>query len=333
MVRVPGFSGDSGFHRESQEEVQVKTEQGKERDVVGCQIDDDVASARRNSVDGREADLDPDPDLEEKPHPPQVSGKGTPADPDSRQDSRQDPLTKQTKVKAEPCSFIDPDKPTLYLPKDTQVSGSEVGKPRSKTVRKKMTAPDDEEAEHHPGSGWSEEDLTSTYHRKELSNFVHQVPVMRTLKLKGIADLNELVRGPSTLTNRSDAAMERVRLSKEADMVPGLFDEDALFDLELNVSQATSRVLFEKLQILVGEVPQNPDPLFSTMTNVVDNLTRSSHYAPAAEHGSDTSSESPRRMSLGPSGASMLEARSKIRLRLEPVVAIMGRADGSSHGH
>ncbi|OWY92270.1 hypothetical protein PHMEG_00038797, partial [Phytophthora megakarya] len=39
----------------------------------------------------------------------------------------------------------------------------------------------------------------------------------------------------------------------------------------------------------------------------------SSHYASAAEDGSDTSSEPPRRMSLGPSGASMLEARSKIR--------------------
>ncbi|OWZ01250.1 hypothetical protein PHMEG_00027403 [Phytophthora megakarya] len=135
----------------------------------------DRQSARRTSVDGSEADLDPDPDLEEKLHPPQVSDKETPADPDSRQD----PLTKQTKVKAEPYSFIDPDKPALYLPKDTQVSGSEVGKPRSKTVRKKMKAPDDEEDGDHPGSGRSEEGLKSMYHRKELRDFVDQDPVMR----------------------------------------------------------------------------------------------------------------------------------------------------------
>ncbi|OWY94221.1 hypothetical protein PHMEG_00036118 [Phytophthora megakarya] len=88
-------------------------------------------------------------------------------------DSRQDPLTIETKVKAETCSFIDPDKPTLYLPKDTQVSGSEVGKPR--TVRTIMKAPDDEEDKDHHGSGWSEEDLKSVYHRKELRDFVDQV--------------------------------------------------------------------------------------------------------------------------------------------------------------
>ncbi|OWZ13696.1 hypothetical protein PHMEG_00012923 [Phytophthora megakarya] len=134
MVRVPGSSGDSGFHRESQEEVQVKTEQGNEASSDARSTTTslnarcaDRQSAGKYSVDGSEADLDPDPDLEEKPHPPQVSGKGTPADPDSH-----------------------PDKPTLYLPKDTQVSGSEVGEPRSKTVRKKMKAPDDEEDEDHP---------------------------------------------------------------------------------------------------------------------------------------------------------------------------------------
>ncbi|OWZ05236.1 hypothetical protein PHMEG_00022711 [Phytophthora megakarya] len=137
----------------------------------------DQQSARRNSVDGSETDLDPDSDLEEKPHPPQVSGMETPAD----LDSRQDPLTRQTKVKAEPYSFIEPDKPTLYLPKATQVSESEVRKPLSKT---------------------------SMYHRKEPRDFVDQDPVMRILKLKWIADLRVPVTAPATLANRLDAAMD-----------------------------------------------------------------------------------------------------------------------------
>ncbi|POM60955.1 hypothetical protein PHPALM_30108 [Phytophthora palmivora] len=68
MVRVPGSVGDSGFHRESHEDVQ---------------------SAKRNSADKREDDLDPDPDLEDKPFPPQVP-TGTPAD----LDLRRDPSTK-----------------------------------------------------------------------------------------------------------------------------------------------------------------------------------------------------------------------------------------------
>ncbi|OWY94580.1 Enzymatic Polyprotein, partial [Phytophthora megakarya] len=75
MVRMPGPSGNSGFHRESQEDVQVKIEQGNEMssDPVSTTTSlnagsADRQSARRNSVDGNEDDLDPDPDLEEKSH-------------------------------------------------------------------------------------------------------------------------------------------------------------------------------------------------------------------------------------------------------------------------
>ncbi|OWY96652.1 hypothetical protein PHMEG_00033031 [Phytophthora megakarya] len=163
------------------------------------------------------------------------------------------------------------------MPKDTQVSRSEVGKPRSKNVRKKMKAPDDEDDEGHPGSGWSEEDLKSTYHRKELRDFVDQDPRFSD---------KEPVTAPATLDNKLDATMELIRLVREAGMIPGPFDADILRDL------------FQKLKILVGEVPQNPDPLPLTTTDAVDNLTVSSHYAPAAEDGSDTSSEPARRMSL-----------------------------------
>ncbi|OWZ06382.1 hypothetical protein PHMEG_00021370 [Phytophthora megakarya] len=85
--------------------------------------------------------------------------------------------------------------------------------------------------------------------------------------------------------------MELIRLLKEAGMIPGSFDADALFDLDLDVIQTTSRDLFPKLRILVGEVPQSPDPLPLTTTDAIDNLTVSSHYASAAKDGSDTSSE------------------------------------------
>ncbi|OWY93404.1 hypothetical protein PHMEG_00037216 [Phytophthora megakarya] len=136
---------------------------------------------------------------------------------------------------------------------------------------------------------------------------------MRILKLKRFSNPKDPVTAPATLANKLDATMELIRLVREAGMIPGSFDADTLFDLDLDVIQATSRDLFQKLKILVGEVPQSPDPLPLTTTDAVDNLTVSSHYASAAEDGSDTSSEPPRRMSRGPSGASMLEARSKIR--------------------
>ncbi|OWY95910.1 hypothetical protein PHMEG_00033957 [Phytophthora megakarya] len=149
-----------------------------------------------------------------------------------------------------------------------------------------MKAPEYEDDGDQDGSGWSVEDLKHLYHRKELRDFVCQDPVMKVLKLKWIAEPKDPVTTPAMT--------------------------DDLFDLDLTVIQATSRDLFGKQKILVGEVPQIEDPVSPPQIDAVDNLTVSSHYASAAEDGSDTSSE-PRRMSLGPSGAAILEAISKIR--------------------
>ncbi|OWY90784.1 hypothetical protein PHMEG_00040931, partial [Phytophthora megakarya] len=303
MEHVPGSSGDSGFHCESEEDVQVKIEQGIEVSFDPGSTttslnarSTDRQSALRNSVDGNE---------EEKPHPPQVSDMETPADLDSRQDL----LTKQTKVKAEPYSFIDPDKPTLYMPKDPQVSRSKVGMPISKTARKKMKAPEYAEDGDQNGSGWYIEGLKYLYHRKELRDFVRQDPMMKNLKLKRIKEPKDPVTAPAIVINKLDAVTVLIKLLKEAGMAPRCFETDNLFDLDLTVIQTTSRDLFGKLKILVGEVPQIADPVSSPQIDVVDNLTVLSHYASAAKDGSDTSSE-PRRMSLGPSGATMLPARS-----------------------
>ncbi|OWY90135.1 LOW QUALITY PROTEIN: hypothetical protein PHMEG_00041872, partial [Phytophthora megakarya] len=219
-----------------------------------------------------------------------------PADPELRQD----PLTKQTKVKGEPYSFIDPDKSTLYMPKEPQISGSEVGKPRSKPLRSKMKAPEYEDDGDQDGSGWSVEDLKHLYHRKELRDFVCQDPVMKVLKLKWITEPKDPVTSncPGD-ANKLDAVCVLIKLLKEAGMIPGSFETGDLFDLDLTKAE-------------VGEVPQIADPVSPPLIDAVDNLMVSSHYASAAEDGSDTSSE-PRRMSLGPSGVAILEAISKIR--------------------
>ncbi|OWY92704.1 hypothetical protein PHMEG_00038177 [Phytophthora megakarya] len=174
-----------------------------------------------------------------------------------------------------------------------------------------MKAPEYEDDGDQGGSGWSVEDLKHLYHRKELCDFVCQDPVMKVLKLKWIAE-EDPVTTPAMVTNKLDAVTVLIKLLKEAGMTPGSFETDDLFDLDLTVIQATSRDLFGKLKILVGEVPQIADPVSPPLIDAVDNLMVSSHYASAAEDGSDTSSE-PRRMSLGPSGVAILEAISKIR--------------------
>ncbi|OWY92163.1 hypothetical protein PHMEG_00038947 [Phytophthora megakarya] len=92
------------------------------------------------------------------------------------------------------------------------------------------------------------------YHRKDLRDFVDQDPVRRILKLKRIADSKEHVTASATLANRFDGVVELIRLLKEAGMVPRSFGADALFNVDLNVIQATSRNLFQKLKILVEPI-------------------------------------------------------------------------------
>ncbi|KAG4045531.1 hypothetical protein PC123_g19065 [Phytophthora cactorum] len=97
-----------------------------------------------------------------------------------------------------------------------------------------------------------------------------------------------------------------MRLLTDAGIVAGAFDAEDLFELDLDLIQSTTRDLFNKIKFIVGEALQLPDPTSSPRIS----QPASSNYALPAEEDSDTSSE-PRRMSLGPSGASMLEIRAK----------------------
>ncbi|GMF34499.1 unnamed protein product [Phytophthora fragariaefolia] len=118
MVRVPGSSVASGFHREFLEDVQVKIEQGdqasSELGSTTTRLNEarstDRKSARRTYVGRTEAD--PDLDLKDKPQlPPQVPS-GTLVD----LDPRQDPPTKQTKAGRERYGFADAmAKPEQYI--------------------------------------------------------------------------------------------------------------------------------------------------------------------------------------------------------------------------
>ncbi|OWZ12634.1 hypothetical protein PHMEG_00014174 [Phytophthora megakarya] len=88
MVCVPGSSGDSGFHRESQEDVKVKEEHREEVPTNAGSTEASLNTTRstdqrgieRVSADRHEADPDQDPDLEEKPRIPLKAAKTATAD-------------------------------------------------------------------------------------------------------------------------------------------------------------------------------------------------------------------------------------------------------------
>ncbi|KAF1788651.1 hypothetical protein GQ600_27227 [Phytophthora cactorum] len=262
MVRVPGSFGDSEFHRESQEDVQVKIEPGEEASSeVGStttQLNEarsaDRRSARRNSVHGREADP-------EKPlYPPQVP-PGTPAD----LDASRDPLTKEGKVKAKRYASADsPIKPTSYLKSSPLVAKTNVKNDTTKTTRKKMKALD---------------------------------PKKRTT-------LDPDQAGPTKIWNSCIICCAYSR------MLVLWLECSTLKIVPTGLDLIQSTTLFNKNKFIVGEALQIPDPTSSPRIS----QPASSNYASPAEEDSDTSSE-PRRMSLGSSGALMLEIRAKSQIR------------------
>ena len=85
MVRVPGSSGDSGFHRESTEDVKIKEEPGKEAlaergsppTLKNKEGSTDQGSARRSFIDDKGDDLAIK--LEMKPKNPPQAIHGAPA--------------------------------------------------------------------------------------------------------------------------------------------------------------------------------------------------------------------------------------------------------------
>ncbi|GMF35587.1 unnamed protein product [Phytophthora fragariaefolia] len=279
MVRVPGSSGDSGFHRESLEDVQA----------------------------------DPDPDLEDIPQPPPQVPSGTPVD----LDPRQDPPTKETKAGRERYGFADSiAKPERYISpsrKSTRSSGIQA---KQSSTRVKMKAPDPEgEDPIQVVPSWSDVDLEYAFHQKELRDFLALDPVMRMLELKQIGDLQSPLAPPQRATGKLDAVKGQMSLLKEAGLEAGRFDANDLFDLDLDQIRSSTQGLFDRLKALVGEIQPKtdstmPDPGLPTHIGSTGCRT-ASPYVSAAE-GSDTSSE-PRRMSLGPSGAAMLQARSQIQ--------------------
>ncbi|KAE9033482.1 hypothetical protein PR001_g10146 [Phytophthora rubi] len=329
MVRVPGSSGDSGFHRESQEEVKVKIEQGGQASSdlrstttpLNAARPADRQSAGRNSIDGKEAN--PDPDLEDKHQPPQAPS-GTPVG----LESHRDPLTKQTNARQNRYAFADspvklsPRDPTLPLMSRWEWEGKVPAKWTS------FKAPDlEEELKERPVSAgiktetstptWNRADLEFRYHRKELQDFMTNNPIMRILQPKQSGDQTRPVTAPATADNKLEAIKILMNLLQEADLVAGAFDAEDLFRPDLRIFRMSTKELFDKLKIIVGEKVMDP-----STTSIPDSPTQigstgdrtTSPFVSAAEANSDASSE-PQRMSLGPAGAAMLQARSKVPRR------------------
>ncbi|KAE8991161.1 hypothetical protein PR001_g21307, partial [Phytophthora rubi] len=295
----------------------------------------DRQSAGRNSIDGKEAD--PDPDLEDKPQPPPQVPSGTPVSLDSHRDS----LIKQTKARQNRYAFAD--SPVKLPPRDPapllKPSWEWEGKVPAKWTALKAPDLEDEPKERQVPAGiktetsnptWNEADLEFRYHRKELQDFMTHNPIMRILQPTQIGDQTGPVTTPASADNKLEVIKIPMNLLWEAGLVAGTFDADDLFRPDLRIFQLSTKELFGKVKVIVGEKVTDPSTTSSpdSPTQIGSTGDRtSSPFVSAAEADSDASSE-PRRMSLSPAGAAMLHARSKVS-RQKPARAKAKKTSGA----
>ncbi|KAE8902425.1 hypothetical protein PF005_g21719 [Phytophthora fragariae] len=137
---------------------------------------------------------------------------------------------------------------------------------------------------------------------------------MRILQPTQIGDQIGPVTAPATADNKLGAIKILMNLLQEAGLVAGAFNAEDLFRPDLRIFQLSTKEHFYNLKVIVGEKVTDPSTTSSpdSPTQIGSTGDRTSlPFVSAAEADSDSSSE-PRRMSLGPAGAAMLHARSKV---------------------
>ncbi|OWZ15959.1 reverse transcriptase [Phytophthora megakarya] len=263
MVRVPESSGDSGYHRESdQEDAKIKDKPG-----IGTSTEGGSPSLHLKTMDH-----------ENKPHPPPLGPSGPSAD----RDENRDPPDEAPSVKTEgSSSTTTPPIPRFSAKKK---SPSKLGKP-------KMRAPDAEE------SGdvrtWTPDQLQKIFYRKQFNAFLLEDPVMIVIKPKLIGELQGPVKPLPQASDLMATITSLMNMFEESGIVAGAFD--AVFQLSLTTVEESSKCLFKLLKPLVGAMGS-----LSSLGPMEEYPTSVSSYS---------GSTKPVMMTLGPSGAAMLEAR------------------------
>ena len=255
MVRVPGSSGDSGFHREStEEEVKIKIEPGIEASAVkgSPQTREEKEGSPRSQSFGRDFDDKKIKEenqaiyLEDKPLlPPQVPF-GTLADHAAKRDPLDEDLSSYNE---------------RFLSTTTLENRK---KKESKPSRVKMKAPysdhdvqskksTDHDVEKEEKGSWKLDQLKQCFYWKELEKLLSSNPVLNILKPTLIGSLTGPVSAPVTPSNQLEAIRSLMKLLEDAGYIAGSFDAQLLLECHHDKVIRAGKLLFEKLIPLTGE--------------------------------------------------------------------------------
>ena len=254
MVRVPGSSGNAGFHRESHEDemTTVKIDEGTTKTLEpGSPVIKKEEGSEGRQSPGRSSAIEVKVEYEEKPKipPPYVFVK----EDNMGHNNYYGPGAPSLTAKAE----------KRWAPK--QVSKTTQETPVSKIKKNKfnkLKAPtcedetDESEGDQDIASeNWTEDDLEEAYHRNKLKIFIRKGPVMKTLKVKMHDEIHGPVTALSTPVTDLEVLKSLMNLLREVAMTTGVFRTEALFGFGFETLRQTLVTLHALLKAYVGEIP------------------------------------------------------------------------------
>ncbi|CAI5731159.1 unnamed protein product [Peronospora destructor] len=318
MVRVPGSSEASGFHRESTgEDVKIKQEPGIEVSATEGSTQtrrntrsSDHQSFGRGSDEMKMKEEDREIDLEDKPQIPPRALSGATADRSAKSDLLdENPMVKTTSAKAKPYSFVDrsPDlKPRTH---DREID-------RIGTIQDEIGKIARPKTEYNPGKIASREKETNSeardrakwqYYYGHLKTLLKTDPVFKILRPKLIGPLDKPISVPPPGTNKVDEINLILQMLDDMGVCPNAFDGDELLSCSLEQLKNAANEFVEIMIMLVGKANAPEDKIETPFDSLQEHPAGSPRYASDDSESESDGSISIRRMSLGPSGGMFLK--------------------------
>ncbi|KAE8881272.1 hypothetical protein PF005_g27784 [Phytophthora fragariae] len=175
-----------------------------------------------------------------------------------------------------------------------------------------MKAPESDTEDRNGPETWTNtqlEQFEDALKRKKLQAFLVEDLVMKIMRLKIVGTLQGPVTAPVVTTDKLGAIKMLMHPLKEAGIVQGAFEVNELFERDVSDITRSTMSLHLILTPLVGSTKIEIDTTPAVSPHSPEYQTGSPQYASATSVADSETSVDLQRMTLGPSGAAMLQQR------------------------